>query len=185
MAEHAEEPAKRSRKRRNVIGSSMHRDEYLRLMKAGWSSATLERYAAWRCGEDIPASTFRQYKKRMKLDVQTSRLLNASFDTDAVPDVLVKRQELIALQTERIAIDAQHERGMGKLFGTTKAEIALLNTLLTDMRTDLVEAGVIGDSRVEAVPELDLPRHRTLSEVLPGDEAEWAKVLHMAMPKDA
>lgn len=126
MAEEAPPPKKRSRGRRNVIGGSPHRDEYVRLMKAGWSSATLERYAAWRYGKDVPASTFRQYKKRQKLDVQTSRLLNASFvDPDALPDVLTKRQELIALQTERLAIDAEHERNMRKLFGTTKGEIAL------------------------------------------------------------
>jgi hypothetical protein len=180
-----DKPKERSRRRRNVIGSSMHRDEYLRLMKAGWSSATLERYAAWRCGEDIPASTFRQYKKRMKLDVQTSRVLNASFDTDAIPDVLTKRQELIALQTERLAIDAQHERDMRKLFGTTKNEIALLNTLLNELRQDLTDAGVLGEGASQAEPEIELPKHRTLADVLPGDEQGLAEVLHMILPKEA
>lgn len=172
----------RSRRRRNVIGQSMHRDEYVRLMKAGWSSATLERYAAWRCGEDIPASTFREYKKKLKLDVQTSRLLNASFDTDAIPDVLAKRQELIALQTDRIAIDAAHERSMTKLFASTRSEIALLNNLLTDLRHDLESAGILGAERVAGVPEEELPRARTLAEVFSGDERELAKVLHMVLP---
>lgn len=185
MADEAPKPRERSRRRRNVIGGSPHRDEYVRLMKAGWSSATLERYAAWRNGEDIPASTFRQYKKRQKLDVQTSRLLNSSFDTDAIPDVLTKRQELIALQTERLAIDAQHERDMRKLFGTTKAEIAMLNTLLNEMRQDLVDAGVMGENRAESIPEVDLPMHRTLGDVFQGDESEVAEVLHLLLPKDA
>ena len=184
MPESTEKP-QRSRRRRNVIGQSMHRDEYVRLMKAGWSSASLERYAAWRNGEDIPASTFRTYKKRLKLDVQRSRVLDASFDTDALPDVLTKRLELIELQTQRLAIDAQHERDMRKLFGTTKNEIALLNTLLNEMRQDLADVGMLGENKTEPEPEIDLPKHKTLGDVLAGDEQQLAEVLHMILPKEA
>lgn len=185
MAEEPEPTRERSRRRRNVIGQSMHRDEYVRLMKAGWSSASLERYAAWRNGEDIPASTFRTYKKRLQLDVQKSRVLDGQFDTDALPDVLTKRLELIELQTQRLAIDAQHERDMRKLFGSTKSEIALLNTLLNEMRQDLVNVGMYGEGQAEAIVEPDLPRYRTIGEVLEGDEQQLAEVLHMILPRDA
>lgn len=48
-----------------------------------------------------------------------------------------------------------------------------------------MDAGVMGENKAESIPEIDLPKHRTLGDVLAGDEAEMAEVLHMLLPKDA
>lgn len=170
----------------------MHREEYLRLLQAGWSSASLERYAALRYGEDIPASTFRTYRKRCKVETPVSVLLGGEqLDSDVTPDVLVRRQELIALQTARIAIDAQHERSMGKLFSSTRSEIQLLDGLLTALKTDLQDMGVLGKAADEVrftpigAAQHDVPKLKSLGEVIGDDPAQQmalAKVLHMALP---
>lgn len=158
----------------------------MRLLKAGWSSLSIERYAAFRWGEDIPASTLRSYKRRHRIKAVPSTWGDAEQD-DAI-DVVGKRAELIRLQEQRVNIDFKHEEAMGKLFGSNAREIELLSKLLSDHKADLQDLGVLpragetvtiareGPSFVEA------PRARSLQELL-GDaveERELALVLHRA-----
>lgn len=179
----------RSRRRRNVVGGSPHREEYVRLMRGGWSSLSLERYAQHRYGEDIPSSTFRSYKARAKIE----SVSKFGGDADAQVDVLAARSDLIRLQQERIGIDLQHERSMGKLFGTTKGEIELLSRLLSEHKGDLQDVGVMpkaGDvlELVAVARETEeAPRDETLAEafgVAEGDELALARVLHLQLGTD-
>jgi hypothetical protein len=174
-----------------VVGNSEHRDEYVRLMRAGWTSLSLEAYARYRYAEDIPASTFRSYKARQKIEVKQSGLLSQVMDVDEAPDVIAVRQELIALQIGRIGIDVKHERDMSKLFSTTRGEIALLNSLLTDLKTDLQDAGLMGQATrgEDAVqPAQDggvIPRAATLGDLMglaPENQTEAARLLHLVLP---
>lgn len=183
----------RSRARRNVIGGSPHRDEYERLMVAGWTSLALERYAAYRFGEDIPASTFRAYKSRKKIRVAADQRKKpwAEVDVyDKIPDVIGMRADMIELQRQRIAIDWQHEQSMGKLFGSTRGEIAQLATLLDQIKSDMQDVGLMpkAGERVEftnttpTASAENAPRARTLGELVggldPAMEMEMARTLH-------
>lgn len=184
-------PSGRSRGRRNVIGRSPHRDEYVRLLEAGWSSLALERYAAFRYGEEIPASTIRTFKQRKKIVVKVSPF--KSIDADQVVDVIGDRAELIRLQQARIAIDVEHEQQMKKLFSTTRGEIATLNALLDAHKADLQDIGVlpragqkieIDDRRGPTAEEA--PRAATLGALLgapdadPEVQSQLARVIWMA-----
>jgi hypothetical protein len=175
-----------------VIRSSSHRDEYERLMGAGWSSSSLEKYAYHRYGEDVPASTFRLYRAKYEIKPPDSKMRGKEIDPDRTHDVVAARQELIALQMERIGIDAQHERDMKKLFGTTSREIALLSGLLTEAKADLQDLGLFPKAgEVVTVkssgPEPEsLPKARTLAEAIgggaPSEDVGLARVLHMMLP---
>lgn len=195
--------ATRSRRRRNVIGGSPHREEYVRLIGAGWSSFALERYAQHRFGEEIPASTFRSYKNRSKIKVEESpwKAIVDGIQKDGAVDVLAVRSEMITLQRARIAIDAQHEADMKKLFSTTRGEMAELGRMLDAYMGDLQALGVMpspkGGLVVEAGPSIrppqagdatpdgqSLPKAKTLGELLgtqdPEIERQMAKVLHLS-----
>lgn len=186
----------RSRARRNVIGASKHRDEYVRLMQAGWSSISLERYAMHRYGEDIPASTFRAYKAKKGIVAEVTPLQAAAkvIDRESALDVISKRAELIALQEARIAIDVEHEKSMKKLFGSTRGEIQTLNALLEAHKGDLQDLGLlpkagefltVNGPAPEATSE-NAPKARRLSDLLGvGEEHEMqaAKLLHMGLKR--
>lgn len=186
---------KRSKRRRNVVGSSPHRDEYVRLIKAGWSSISLERYAAFRFGEDIPSRTFRAYKSRLKLDQVDEKKTLEQFATTEAHDVLQKRAALISLQEQRVVIDTSLELGMNKLLSTTREEIRLLHSMLGDHLADLQTLGVMPKEAQHvqvtatggAEPEgAGIPAHRSLAEIFgadPAAEAEIAKVIHMQRKK--
>jgi hypothetical protein len=181
----------RSRARRNVVGKSQHRDEYVRLMEAGWSSLALERYALHRYAEEIPASTFRTYRAKQQISVPVSPWKNV--DAEKTLDTLGIRAQLIQLQIARIEIDAKHEGEMSKLFGTTRGEIQTLNALLDSHKADLQDLGLFPKSAdvVAVTPTQQgdgevAPRARSLGDVLGKtgtDTAAMAKVLHMALPK--
>lgn len=178
----------RSRRRRNVIGSSPNRDEYVRLMRAGWSSIALERYAAFRYGEDIPNQTFRAYRKRQKIERENPKF---KVDVDEVVDVIGLRADMIRLQVDRIGIDYKHEQAMGKLFGTLRNEISLLDGLLDSHKRDLQDVGLMPKSpdelKVTAGPSAQsgAPKHLTLGQMLGIEatrqvEADVAKVLYLS-----
>jgi hypothetical protein len=174
----------RSRTRKNVIGNSPHRDEYHRLLVAGWSSYALEKYAMHRFGEDIPARTFRLYKTRKKIIVAPDPLKELSLDD--IPDVLQERIRIVQLQKERIGIDWTHEQSMRKLFNTTGREIQLYSQLLTDLRSDLQDLGFLprpgAQDTVPREADDNSPRYRTLGDafgVVPELERDLAKVLHL------
>jgi hypothetical protein len=183
----------RSRRRRSVIVSSAQREEYVRLMESGWSSMALERYAYHRYGEDIPASTFRAYKAKRGIKVEVSVMRGRDIDPDRTHDVVATRQELIALQMARIGIDAQHERDMKKLFGTTRGEISLLSMLLDAAKGDLQDLGLFPKAGETITVKGDgpdpesIPKARTLAEAM-GDgtalaeSSDLAKVLHLLLP---
>jgi hypothetical protein len=176
----------RSKSRRNIIGSSPHREDYHRLLAAGWSSYSLEKYAMNRFGEDIPARTFRLYKKRKGIVAPADPLKEISLDD--IPDVLQERIRILLLQKARIAIDAEHERNMNKLFGGLGREIELYSKLLTELRSDLQEVGLLardGESSTLPNEARDAgPRYRTLGEAFNAtgaQESELGKVLHLFM----
>jgi hypothetical protein len=178
----------RSKRRRNVVSRSPHREEYARLLEAGWTSTSMERYALHRYGEDIPAVTFRLYRKRIGCTQRPTKY--GSVTPESMVDILGARAEMIALQQARIAVDWGHEHSMAKLFGSTKAEIALLSQLLDAHKSDLQDLGVFpkaGETLTingVAVRESEAPRARSLAEALgvdPGSEAEMAKVLHLSL----
>lgn len=181
----ATETPLRSKARRNVVGGSPHRDEYVRLMQAGWSSPAIEKYAMFRYGEDMPERTIRAYRKRRGIKADGPLYSPQVFDQPI--DVLTARADLIALQRERVLIDVTHERTMQKLFGTTKAEIALLSTLLGEHKVDLQDLGLLPkvgvsmDVNVRTSPD-EAPRAASLADLFgadPAAEAELAKVLHL------
>lgn len=174
-----------------MIGGSPHRDEYVRLMEAGWSSMALERYARHRYGEDVPAATFRTYKRRAKIVTDVSKF-GEIVDPEKMIDVLRTRSELVQLQMERIRIDHDHERTMGKLFGSTSREIDLLAKLLDQSKADQQDLGLFpkaGETLHVDLPRPSgetAPRHRSLAEALGIEEtqqADVAKVLHLALAR--
>jgi hypothetical protein len=165
------------RKPRAKITQSPHREEYVELIKAGWNSFALSRYAAYRYGEEIADSTFRAYKSRMKIEVEQSALATvAGLSTDQVTrlDVMTAREELIALQMARIKVDAEHELKMNKLFSSSNREIQLLSTLLDAYKGDQRDFGLL-NTPVSETPEQQpttggVPRYRSLRELF-GDDA--------------
>ena len=182
----------RSRGRKNVVASSPHREDYDRLMRAGWSSLALERYAAYRYGEDIPASTFRAYKSRKKVSAQVSPPKKwEGVEGDVAVDVLETRAQLIDLQRQRIAIDWEHEKSMKKLFGSTRGEIEVLSRLLSEHKADLQDVGIMpkAGEKIEvtnrnAGPTAEeAPRAQSLADLIgasPESEMALARVLHMS-----
>lgn len=196
-------PTKRSRRRRGVIRRSEHRDEYERLIRAGWSSYALERYALYRYGEDIPSRTWRDYIKALEGSdlVERSRpeaekMTLGDHDPDKLVDILALRSEMVALQQQRIVIDVGHERSTKRLFSTTNREIQLLSQLLDAVKGDMQDLGLLpkaGDilnvrhSRGPD-PTREAPRYPTLAAALGDDrpdvEAQVARMLHDAMPAD-
>jgi hypothetical protein len=191
MSDQNPRPEGRSRRRRNVIGSSPHRDEYVRLLKAGWSSLALERYAAFRYGEDIPAQTFRGYRARLKKQGEQVEPYK-KVEVDQTIDVIGERANLIRLQRERIKIDWEHEQSMKKLFSSLSREITVLNSLLDSHKADLQDVGVLPKSpdeiRVTTRQEqqAQAPRWMTLGEIVGGldkeTEADLARSLHNVIP---
>lgn len=180
----------RARRRKRVIENSSHREEYDRLLKAGWSSVSLERYAQFRYGEDVPSSTIRTYRQRQPwaAEVKVERF-GEILDPERAVDVLGERAALIKLQVDRIAIDHKHEKEMGKLFGSTRGEIATLSSLLDAHKADLQDLGLMGKAGETltvntGAEQADAPRSPSLSEALgvdPKDEAGMARVLHMRL----
>lgn len=184
-------PQGRSHRRRNVVGSSPNRDEYIRLLEAGWSSLTLERYAAYRYGEDIPAKTIRDYRAKKGIVVAVKPFDRVT--ADQTVDVVGARAELIRLQQARIAIDWAHEQKMSKLFTGNRAEILLLSTLLSDHKGDLQDLGLMpkAGEKVEftipAKPSVeDVPRALTLGALFGAPDADpiavagMGRALHLA-----
>jgi hypothetical protein len=156
-------------------------------MEAGWSSAAIEAYAQWRFHEDVPASTVRTYRKKHSHESKEPTWVGV--DPEATIDVMGERAMLIQLQKQRIAIDAKHETDMSKLFGSTRAEIQALSSLLDAHKGDLQDLGLFpkaGETLTvrEGLPAQEMvPRSRTLGEALGlegVDEPALAKVLHLA-----
>lgn len=185
----------KTRRTSSLIGSSPHRDEYVRLIEAGWTSVALERYASYRFGEEIAAGTFRTYKSRKKITVAPSVLLGSKQDVSAGEsrvDVMGVREELVLLQMRRIAIDAKHEQDMSKLFSTTGKEIDMLARLLDQVKTDQQDYGLLPKvaDRVEVTqpgPKPgEAPKHRTLGALLglesDEDIASAARTLSQVIP---
>lgn len=179
--------------RRNVIANSGHREDYERLLEAGWSSVSLEKYAAYRFNEQIDASTFRRYRQRMELDaakVESPDGRLAKLRRDELIDIVQARADLIRLQKARVWTDVGLEigdRGMGKLFRTTRHEIALLSEMLTAHAEDLQALGVLTkpDERIEVTKQSSLPEleNRRLGEILgsDADEESLARVVNLAL----
>lgn len=175
----------RGRRRKNVVGNSPNREEYVRLMKAGWTSIALERYAMYRYGEDVPASTIRTYRNRLGIKIEPTFSVER-VDPEAMIDPLRSRAELIQLQQARIRIDVKHEQDMGKLFGSTKAEIRELANLLTEHKSDLQDMGLFpkaGEKLEITHPDQVgsgslVPRMQTLGELFGTDDD--AQVISMA-----
>lgn len=180
-------PSKKRRPRggkgASVINSSPHRDEYRRLMlDDGWTSFALERYASYRYGEDIKASTFRGYKSKILAqkpdwvspDVLTGKDKKplAEGGREVQLDVMDMRQKLAFLQLQRISVDVATELSLGKLFNSTGREIELAAKLLDQIKEDQQDFGVlpkVADEVKVGVNQLpqDIPRqHSTLGEAL-------------------
>lgn len=192
-------PVRAKRKRKiSPFNQSPYREDYVRLIKAGWSSASLERYAAYRYDEKIPASTFRNHMARIeKPEIPTVIGKNGTPITDAEIDVMNVRQQLIQLQLQRLAVDAAHEFQMNKLFGSTRNEITLLSTLLNEAKQDQRDYGVIAHDPADALPDVPVenavnaPRFQTIGQMLGLGEGQdplavverLAQVIPIAPPK--
>ena len=203
-------PSKKRRPRggkgASVINSSPHRDEYRRVMlEGGWTSFALERYASYRYGEDIKASTFRGYKAKIlaqKPDYVTPDVLTgkdkqplAKAGEEVQLDVMDMRQKLAMLQLQRISVDVASELSIGKLFTTTGREIELASKLLDQIKTDQQDFGVLPKVAEEVKVGIndmpsDIPRkHTTLGEALgltpdstPEEKAAAARALGNLIP---
>lgn len=172
----AEVRAKR-KKKISPFNQSPYREDYVRLIKAGWSSASLERYAKYRYDEKIPASTFRNHMARIEKSQDPGNPLKIT-GKDATSlqgteiDVMGVRQQLIGLQIQRLSVDVKHEFDMNKLFGSTRAEMQLLSTLLNEAKQDQKDYGVIAHDPAEDLPEVpqpeasNSPRHSSLGSLL-------------------
>lgn len=195
--------SRRSRSRRNVIGSSVHREDYVALMRAGWSSESISRYAGFRFGEDIPASTIRYYRNRNKVRAATAPAFPAlqggqgkGSDPEKRLDVMGLRAEAIQLQLARIRVEVAAEQDLKRLLPTVRDELRLLNTLLSDHKADQQDWGLApkaGDrvdppSVLPGVPAPAagaVPKYDTLADMFqvpPGSDAERdiAVRLHLA-----
>jgi hypothetical protein len=148
--------------RRSLIDISRNKEEIVHLLvDAGWGSRTVSRYLEMKHSEVIPASSLRTWRARYLKRLESQGKLpamwkqpdhgdhtaraevnRALFPDDTVPDILAQRLALIRLQQRRIAIDAEHEFAMNKLFVSQGKEIDLLNRLLNDAKTDLQDIGV-------------------------------------------
>lgn len=172
---------------RDLVSRSSHAEEYERLLRNGWSSTSLERYAAHRFGEQISSASFRRFRARKKITVTPSPFAKVAVE-DAL-DVVAGRAELIQLQRERIGIDVEHERSMNKLFGSTRGELRLLGDLLTEHLADLQALGLMpraGDKlEITAGPAPgEAPKTLTLGELLgttDGETTGMARVLHLRL----
>lgn len=194
----------RSKKRHNVIARSKHREDFEKLMKANWSSAAIERYALWRYGEDIPEITIRKYRLRKKINAAGEKRYTLtrerSLDEMVVEslDVLGQRAQLIALQVKRIDDQQKQEVSGRHADASLRQEVLALNTLLDSEKADMQDLGMFpkqGDeitirSGREDKMEETVPRYQTLGDALgfdkidaDGDEAEAAKIIHMALKK--
>lgn len=187
----ADRPKTRKRKddsgRYQKITRSLHREDYERLMRAGWSTRTLERYAAFRYGERISHMAFERYRQKHQIDPPTGY-----FDkvvAEQAVDVLATREQLIRLQASRIDIDTQTEATMRKLFNSTHKELMVLNDLLSAHKSDLQDLGLFpkaGDKLTitdDREPAEEAPRADTLQDLFAVDEAgarDLAKVIHLA-----
>lgn len=176
MSDDKTPPTGRSRRRRNVIGSSPNRDEYVRMLKAGWSSLALEKYAAFRYGEDIPANTFRYYRKRLKEDDPNAIVKYQEVKTDQMVDVIGERAQLLELQKRRIGLDWEHEKNMSKLFSSMGREIDLYNRLLDSHKADLQDLGLLPKTAEQiqmtmtgAADAPAAPKHKTLADAIGAD----------------
>lgn len=174
--EMADVRAKR-KKKISPFNQSPYREDYVRLIKAGWSSVSLERYAKHRYKEEIPASTFRNHMARIEKTADPSnRLAIKGRDENQLSgaeiDVMGVRQQLIVLQVERLNVDTKHEFQMSKLFTSTREEMKLLSTLLSEARQDQLDFGVIAATKEDELPPVPVPdasnapKHATLGALL-------------------
>lgn len=178
--------------RKNVISNSPHKVEYERLLADGWSSLSLERYAAFRYGEDIPGSTFRSYRTRKRITSKVSPRtgpIPVIADTDSVVDILGKRAALVRLQMKRIEDDMAREIQGETLNAQLRQEFVVMNQLLQSMKEDLQDVGLmpkLGEILTvqgPAIPDSSAPKADTLHEALgiqPGEEVAFARTLHLA-----
>jgi hypothetical protein len=197
----------RGRNRKNVIASSPHKSEYKKLLKAGWSSLAVERYAMFRYGEDIPAATIRAYRKSMRLQVTASVMRPAKeVDPEQVLDVALEMAELIQLQKDRVAIDVKLETQMNKLLSTTRMEIRELSMLLREYKETMQDWGLhpVRGVKLDVHGTLHpgeqpgpaddgrtryAPRVQTLGQLFDGGEVsqeqeiQLARMLHSVLPE--
>jgi hypothetical protein len=164
-------------KKVSPFNQSPYRDDYVRLIEAGWSSVSLERYAKYRYDEKIPASTFRNHMRRIEKNADPSKRL-AITDKDknqlsgTEVDVMGVRQQLIVLQIQRLAVDSQHEFQMNKLFTSTREEMKLLSSLLNEAKADQMDFGVIKHRAGDELPDVpaptpsNSPRHASLGALM-------------------
>lgn len=180
--------------RKSVLNQSPHLEEYLRLMMdENWSSFALERYASYRYGEEISASTFRTKKARIRAqkpaDVKPQQLTGKSakeFDVDHRVDVMKIRNQLAVLQMQRISVDVKTEMDLGKLFSSTKGEIDMLNTLLDRIKADEEDYGIRAKAieqtqvTVSDLPATVAPKHATLAAALGAGGLDQAQLIKVA-----
>jgi hypothetical protein len=183
-----------SSSRKSVLNQSPHLEEYIELMRGGWSSFALERYASYRYGEKIAAATFRTRKSRMlaqKTDWVTPDHLTGKSnkpitDIEHRVDVLKTRHQLAVLQMQRISLDVKTELDLGKLFSSTKGEMDLLNTILDKIKQDEEDFGLrekVADKTQVTVADLPAtvaPRHDSLAAALGAGGLDQAQLIHVA-----
>jgi hypothetical protein len=165
------------KKKISPFNQSPYKDDYVRLIKAGWSSTSLERYAAYRYDEQIPASTFRNHMARIERAAGTDGSLAVTGKdkeklTGTEIDVMGVRQQLIMLQIQRLAVDSSHEFQMNKLFTSTREEIKLLGQLLNEAKLDQKDYGLLAhDPEDQKAPTgaqdgQVVPRHKSFGDLL-------------------
>lgn len=180
----------------SVLAQSAHTEEYCKLMAANWTSFSLERYAAYRYGETIKASTFRNYKARraasnpkwlQEYDVKAKNGDPLVSKRDELRlDVMGIREQLALLQLQRLAVDVKTEMNMGKLWSGTHREIQLASDLLDKIKTDQQDFGILPkvveetQVTVRDLPGDVAPRHTTLGEALGINTANPAELFAAA-----
>lgn len=185
MTDSMAEVRARRKKKVSPFNQSPYREDYVRLIQAGWSSASLERYAKYRYDETIPASTFRNHMARIQKGKNPGNPLAVTGKggeqlTGTEIDVMGVRQQLIMLQIQRLGVDSAHEFQMNKLFASTREEMKLLGTLLNDAKADQADYGLLKKATGDELPEVpqpdagNAPRHTSLAQLMGLDAGQDA-----------
>ena len=171
-------------RRNHVIASSPNCEEYVELMRNGWTSTRLEQYALVRYGEVIPAGTFRTFKHRRKIveyrnDPVSEKLSQLAKDNLQDPTAL--RSELASWLREVVAIQVTQAQ-TGRIPRDLKATALAYNQILNDVKQDQQDIGIMGKAGENIqlhVSQQSETNHRVTIQELVGDDPH----AQMAMAK--
>ena len=151
------------------IKDTEYEDVVRRMIAAEWTSTSIALYVTSRYGTRLHDSTVRVYRLKNGDEIrdeypdlaaagEQAVFKERALSADSTIDTLGKLQEMIRLQEARIVVDVAHEETMGKLFGSTRHEIATLAKLLEQYHGVLQDWGVVPTAGVDVNVNVDMPQ---------------------------